>query len=522
MPSVLPNPLIPGFNPDPSCVRVDDAYYLVTSSFEYLPGLPIYRSEDFSTWQHIGNVLDRVAQSGIADSVSGMGAWAPTIRYRDGTFYVIVAMGMSARGCVVFAADDPAGPWSDGVDIPAVDGIDPDLAWDEDGNAYVTYSAYRMRGDQPGRHDGIEQVRVDLATGQALEEPRSLWSGTGLQFPEAPHLYRRGEYWYLLIAEGGTERGHAASIARGPSIEGPFTSGPANPILRATGTSRPVQNTGHADLIEGPDGTDLIVALGVRPLGTGLSFSPLGRETFATTVEWVDGWPLVAPVDLAGRAEDFTEAFALGDPTDLADPGWLAVGRLPADVAAIEDGTLVLTGIGAGLDAARPIFIGRRQRHIDSETAILVRPCDGAGGLGLRYDERFHLTATARRGAEGHLVVTATAALPGIRQSTSHTVVGDDVELRLTTRRPHRLMPNDGAGGDLITLEATGADGATIVLAEWDGRFWSAETAASFTGRVVGPFAESGSVRFLDFAYRGNDAVAPAPSTRPIRETTHR
>ena len=87
-----------------------------------------------------------------------------------------------------------------------------------------------------------------------MEEPRSLWSGTGLKFPEAPHVYRRGEYWYLMIAEGGTERGHGVSFARGPSIEGPFESHPSNPVLSARSTSRPIQNTGHGDLVETPDG----------------------------------------------------------------------------------------------------------------------------------------------------------------------------------------------------------------------------------------------------------------------------
>ena len=142
-------------------------------------------------------------------------------------------------------------------------------------------------------------MRVDLAAGKALEEPRALWSGTGLKFPEAPHVYRHGEYWYLLIAEGGTERGHGVSVARGPSPEGPFEGHPANPVLSARSTSRPIQNTGHADLVETPDGGTALVLLGVRPLGATVAFSPLGRETFLTDVDWVDGWPQPEPVELA-------------------------------------------------------------------------------------------------------------------------------------------------------------------------------------------------------------------------------
>ena len=318
-----PNPLIPGFNPDPSVILADGAYYLVTSTFEYLPGIPVYRSADLITWTHIGNVATRPEQTGVDGVATGGGVWAPTIRYRDGVFYVIVTIAMSPRGCVVFTATDPAGPWSDGITIEGVGGIDPDLAWDEDGTAYVTFSGLSTSGEQVGQHLGIQQVRVDLAAGKALEEPRSLWSGTGLKFPEAPHLYQRGDSWYLMIAEGGTERGHGVSVARGPSPEGPFEGHPANPVLSARSTSRPIQNTGHADLIATPDGGTALVLLGVRPLGLTQSFSPLGRETFITPVSWADGWPQPEPVRLAPRDATVEEVFEFTDRSALASrAGW--------------------------------------------------------------------------------------------------------------------------------------------------------------------------------------------------------
>ena len=248
--------------------------------------------------------------------------WAPTIRYRDGVFYVIVTIAMSARGCVVFTATDPAGPWSDGTTIEGVGGIDPDLAWDDDGTAYVTFSGlYTNDVEALGPHMGIQQVRVDLEAGKALDEPRSLWSGTGLKFPEAPHIYRRGDYWYLMIAEGGTERGHGVSIARGPSPEGPFEGHPANPVLSARSTSRPIQNTGHADLVDTPDGGTALVLLGVRPLGATQAFSPLGRETFITPVSWVDGWPQPEPVELAPRNGVVEETFDFTDCSRARRPG---------------------------------------------------------------------------------------------------------------------------------------------------------------------------------------------------------
>ena len=281
-------------------------------------------------------------QAGVAEVPTRGGVWAPTIRYRDGVFYVIVTVAMKARAAgVVFTAADPAGPWSDGTTIDGIDGIDPDLAWDDDGTAYVTFSGLYTSGERAGQHLGIQQARVDLTAGKALEAPRSLWSGTGLKFPEAPHLYRRGGYWYLMIAEGGTERGHSVSVARGPSPEGPFTGHPANPVLSARSTGRPIQNTGHADLVTVADGTgrDALVLLGTRPLGGMQSFSPLGRETFITPVSWADGWPQPEPVLLA-PGDGVEEAFDFADPSALDDPGWLAVRTPPASVASAVSGAL--------------------------------------------------------------------------------------------------------------------------------------------------------------------------------------
>jgi len=303
---------------------------------------------------------------GLADVPTGGGVWAPTIRYRDGRFYVIVTIAMSPKGCVVYTAEDPAGPWSEGTVMDGVSGIDPDLAWDEDGTAYITFSGLTLSGKE-FRHNGIQQVKGDLQAGAAVEPARSLWSGTGLKFPEAPHLYRRGDWWYLMIAEGGTERGHAVSVARATSPEGPFKGHPANPLLSARSTSRPIQNTGHADLVDLPDGSSALVLLGMRPLGLTQAFSPLGRETFVTPIDWVDGWPVPQPVVLGEPGPAFEEVFDFGDPAALDHPGWLAVRQAPADVARLASGHLTLIGTGATLAHARPVFLGRRQLEAEQE-----------------------------------------------------------------------------------------------------------------------------------------------------------
>jgi xylan 1,4-beta-xylosidase len=492
----FPNPLIPGFSPDPSVVLAGGVYYLVTSTFEYLPGIPVYRSTDLVTWAHIGNVATRPEQAGVDDVATGGGVWAPTIRYHDGVFYVIVTIAMSPRGCVVFTATDPAGPWSDGTTIEGVGGIDPDLAWDDDGTAYVTFSGLYTSGEQVGQHLGIQQVRVDLAASKALEAPRSLWSGTGLKFPEAPHLYHRGGTWYLLIAEGGTERGHGVSVARGTSPEGPFEGHPANPVLSARSTSRPIQNTGHGDLVTTPDGGTALVLLGVRPLGLTQSFSPLGRETFITPVSWADGWPQPEPVRLAPRDAVDEEVFDFTDPPALEDPGWLAIRTTPESVASIVDGRLSITG-RAGLDDPRPQFVGRRQRHLTATVSATVDASGGTGGLAVRYDQDHWICLEARG-----TVVTARAHVAGLAQSWQTTVPAGDVDLRMEMTPPSPAGFTAAAmGGDRIRLLAAGT-----LVAELDGRYWTAETCTSFTGRVIGLYASQGTVSFAGFRYQGTEA----------------
>ncbi|MEV6381953.1 family 43 glycosylhydrolase [Streptomyces sp. NPDC051773] len=503
----LPNPLIPGFNPDPSCVLVDGTWYLVTSSFEYLPALPLYRSTDFVTWEHIGNVATREEQVGVANVPDSGGVWAPTIRHHDGLFHVIVTVATSPRGCVVFTAADPAGPWSDGTTLDGIIGIDPDLAWDETGAAYVTYSGLHLDGTTVVEHRGILQAKVDLAEGRALEEPRELWSGTGLVAPEAPHLFRRGDHWYLMIAEGGTGYGHAVSVARGPSIEGPFEGAPGNPVLCASGTDRSVQCTGHADLVRGPHDEDVLVLLGTRLAGKA---SPLGRETFVTGVEWVDDWPCPAPVEVSPRREPLDEYFEFTDPAALADPGWLAVGRAPADVASLDVrlGHLTVSGGSGGLDTFRPDFVGRRQRHLNSVFETRVDPADGRGGLGLRFDERHTVTLVAERAPSGDgLLITARGNLPSLTQTWTTEVPGHQVLLRLETRVPEPHQVPWLPPGDTIRLVVEDESGTGTTLAELDGRFWSVELASPFTGRVTGVFAEHGTVHFADFRYHGEGSL---------------
>ncbi|WP_043671084.1 glycoside hydrolase family 43 protein [Streptomyces xylophagus] len=498
------NPLIPGFHPDPSICRVGDDYFIAVSSFEYLPGIPIFHSRDLADWTLIGHVADRPGQLDVGQVATLGGAWAPTLRHHDGRFWCVVT-DAKGRGSLIFTAERPEGPWSDGTVMRGVDGIDPDIAWDDDGTCYITYSGLLLGGAAP-THLGIQQVRMDPETGQALEEPRSLWSGTGLMFPEAPHLYAIDGTWYLLIAEGGTERGHSVSIARSDRPDGPFEGCPANPVLSARSTDRPIQNTGHGDLVQAPDGSWLMVLLGMRPRGLTRAFSPMGRETFVTSVCWAaDGWPVVEPVHLTEPRppvswhHDF-DGCPLG-------PEWVAIRRAPSDVASTSEvpGVLRLHADGSDMNSKRPVFVGVRQEHEEASFTAELDVSAGAGGLTVRMDEHHHYDIEAD--AE---TVRARARVGGISQTWELPLPGDPsaVTLRITTGPI--VGDLDGIGlerrsPDLVRLSVRTTGDDWEELTGLDGRYVSAEVAASFNGRVAGLYASAGVVDAHWFRYDGND-----------------
>jgi xylan 1,4-beta-xylosidase len=491
-----PNPLIPGFNPDPSIVKVGDDYYLATSTFEYLPGIPVYHSKDLIHWELIGHVATRTEQVG-PNAPTNLGIWAPTIRYRDGNFYVVVTDAMG-RGTLIFTATNPAGPWSDGI-VTDIQGIDPDLAWDENGTPYMTFSGLILDGEEIGTHLGIQQARIDLETGKLLEEVRSIWSGVGGMFPEAPHLYKIGEYWYLMIAEGGTERGHAVSVARATHIEGPFEAAPHTPILTARGTIRPVQNTGHADLFQTPDGGWAMVLLGVRTRGMTRQFSSLGRETFISEITWKDGWPHAEPVHLNDILEPpvFHDDFT----SEELNLEWISLRQLPTDVAKRDIDGVVLTANGQGLGDINPAWIGRRQRRLDG-IVYADMTVNGAGGISLRYDEVAHYDLELRDGqllARFNVSSIVHEVVAVGFDATAASQASGSIRLYMEFKPAGQAFTPEGQSSDFIGLGWVDLDGVRHEVASFDGRFLSNEVTTSFTGRVVGVYCVAGQVRLHEY-----------------------
>ena len=284
---VFRNPVLPGFYPDPSVCRVGKDFYLATSSFEYFPAIPIFHSRDLIHWRQLGHAIDRKSQLDFSRIPSSQGIYAPTLRYHRGIFYLVTTCA-GGRGNFFMTAKQPAGRWSDPVGLDG-DGIDPDLFFDDDGTAYYTRNGPAEERDYPK----IVQARLDVKRGKLLEEPYELFRGTGGIWPEAPHLYKVGQTYYLVIAEGGTSYGHSVVVARSDSPTGPFKGYPNNPVLTHRHRKRhPVQAIGHADLVELEDGNWWSLLLGIRP--TAGRYHHLGREVFLAPVEWTgDGWPIV-------------------------------------------------------------------------------------------------------------------------------------------------------------------------------------------------------------------------------------
>ena len=276
------NPVIPGFYPDPSVCRVGEDYYLVTSSFEYFPGVPIFHSKDLINWKQIGYCLTRKSQLELEGAICAKGIFAPTIRYHNGLFYMITT-NMSGKGNFFVTAKEPAGEWSEPIWVD--NGFfDPSLLFDDDGKVYYT----RRQANT------IVQAEIDVKTGKLLTDLRIITEGMVSPCLEGPHLYKINGMYYIMCAEGGTRRGHMETIGRSTSPWGPFEKCPCNPILsHRSYPNEPIRDAGHAELLEAHDGSWWAFFLGTRNYEYD-GFTHLGRETFLAPVTWTeDGWPIV-------------------------------------------------------------------------------------------------------------------------------------------------------------------------------------------------------------------------------------
>ena len=474
------NPIIPGLYPDPSICRVGDDYYLVTSSFEYFPGVPLFHSKDLVNWRQIGHCLTTEQQLPLAKAGSSGGIYAPTIRHHDGWFYMVTT-NVSGIGNFFVRSEQPAGPWSDPIPVMQ-EGIDPSLFFDEDGRVYYQFA----------NHSSIYQCEIDISSGSLLTESRLIWKGTGGAYPEAPHLYKINGLYYLIIAEGGTEYGHMVTIARSDSPYGPYVNCPHNPILTHRSLNSSIHATGHADLVQAHDGSWWAVFLGIRPVSYPFRHH-LGRETFLAPVSWTaDGWPLIGE---GGRIEPLMEAPKLpevrwplkGTRDDFDEPmlgyDWIFLRNPAPESWSLHEspGNLMLRGNKASLDeAGTPAFVGRRLCHLSCSIAALlnyepVRDGEEAG-LTVYMNEKYHYDLAVKL-KEGRKVIVFRRTVGSLRTESVLDCPAGSVILKLEARP------------EWFSFSVQPDQSDELELGSGESHLLSTEVAGGFTGVIVAMYA---------------------------------
>lgn len=491
------NPVIPGFNPDPSVCRVGDDYYIVNSTFQYFPGVPVYHSKDLIHWQQIGNCLTRESQLRLRSANSSGGIYAPTIRYHDGKFYMVTT-NVSNGGNFYVTAEDPSGEWSDPVWMSWAQGIDPTIVFDGD-HTYLVWS-----------NNGIWLSEIDLATGKQVGDRKVIWEGDGGRYPEGPHIYIKDGWYYLLIAEGGTEYGHSITMARSRDIFGPYESNPDNPILTNfsfRGQTKEIQGTGHGDLVEDQNGLWWIVFLGFRPQNG--SHHLLGRETMLEPVDWPDGgWPTVngdGTADIQMQVATLPQVEMSGPPmnrlsTGRMEPYFIHLNTPVAEnYKFVNDSTLRLKPTTVSLDdAGTPTFMAIRQDkyefRLDTEVDLTSATMNDIAGLTVYMDHNAHADIYLRQEKSSKKqTVVVEYTLYGLKHKAC------EVEVK---KGPAQLRV-DGTKTD-YTFYYRDAKGNWAEAGKLDTRLLSTETAGGFTGITLGMFAVSkkgGGFSAADFKY---------------------
>ncbi len=484
---IYKNPVIPGFYPDPSVCRVGEDYYLVNSTFEYFPGVPIWHSRDLVNWRQIGHVLNRRSQLDLTDCPCSDGIYAPTLRHHDGLFYMITTLVKSGVYLNFYVtAPDPAGPWSDPVWYDQ-NGIDPSLFFDDDGKIYFQSN----RGMTFAMERAIYQSEIDVKTGQRLTEPEIIWGGSGGSYVEGPHVYKRDGWYYLLTAEGGTSYGHMVAISRSRNIWGPYESCPHNPILSNRHAYEQIHGTGHADLVEASDGSWWMVHLAFRK--TVGDIHTLGRETCLAPVEWIEGWPVVnrtgnnsAVVDVRTLpSHPWPEPPARDDfDADTLGMQWVYLRNPEIRNYSLSErkGYLRLRGSEKSLfDSASPTLVARRQQHFDftATTSLEFDPRNPneEAGLTLLMTNEHHYDFFITH-CRGQRVLVVKYSLELIQQTAAEIPIASGaVQLRITGTK--ELYHFSFAQGDEDFREA-----ATV-----NTRYLGTEVTSGYNGVVIGLYS---------------------------------
>ncbi len=508
------NPILPGFYPDPSITRAGDDYYLINSTFAYYPGIPVWKSHDLVHWKQIGNAIDRPGMLDFSGLATSRGVFAPDISYHAGLFYIVNTC-VDCGGNFLITAKDPAGPWSDPVWFD-FDGIDPSLFWDDDGTGTPDRAYLVNNGAPEGTplyegHRALWLQEFDPKT-QKLIGPRQVVVNGGVNIAkkpvwiEGPHIFKKGGFYYLTAAEGGTEVNHSQVVLRSDKVSGPYLPYADNPILtqRDLDPARPnpVANTGHADLVETPDGQWFAAFLAVQPYQSDLFNT--GRQTFMLPVTWKEGWPVILPKgeavplmadlpNLPGQVQEphYTRyshhfGYSYGGVTPL---DWLQIRTPKSDFLTVfNDETVGLTALPEAIGdvQSHPAFIGLRQKHVNASfsTVINYRPLtegDRAGILALQNDNFYIFYGLAMRDGKTVLEITRRAGPNDPRDGV--------VIATLAAPSGSVNLHAEITGGTARFTYGPDAKNATIAAENVDVTNLSTTKAGGFVGTIIGLYA---------------------------------
>lgn len=404
---MISNPILKGFQPDPSILRVGEDYYIATSTFEWFPGVQIHHSRDLVNWRLLTSPLNRKSQLDMLGNPNSGGVWAPCLSYNDGTFYLIYTDVKSRKGAYkdthnyLVTAEHITGPWSEPIYLNS-SGFDPSLFHDEDGRQWLINMLWDFRKGT-NSFAGIVLQEYSSEQKKMIGPIKNIFKGTELKLTEAPHLYKRNGYYYLLTAEGGTQYNHAITVCRSKSIEGPYDVDPENPVLTSAGNSDlMLQKAGHGSLVETQNGIWYLAHLCGRPVKE--IYCNLGRETAIQRCYWTeDGWLRIE----GGGNYPSVEVSSPGLPThpfppepvkdefeqSELKPHWSSL-RIPPDPSWLSlqerPGHLRLKGMESPSSLHQQSMVARRQTsfHCEVETVVEFEPVhfQQMAGLILYYD----------------------------------------------------------------------------------------------------------------------------------------
>lgn len=532
---LIRNPVLPGFNPDPSICRVGDDYYMATSTFEWYPGVRVYHSKDLRNWRFASSPLDRPSMLNMLGTPDSCGIWAPCLHWHDGLFYLLYADVRRFDGnfkdthnyLTTCASVD--GTWSDPVYLNS-SGFDPSLFHDDDGRKWYVNMVWDHRPDRTF-FAGIVLQEFLPAEKRLAGVRKFIFKGTALDYTEGPHIYKYGGRYYLMTAEGGTGYGHAVTMARADAVDGPYVADPSGPVLTARDhPDCPLQRTGHADFVETQSGELYLAHLCSRPL-PGMRRSPLGREAALQKVAWTqDGWLRLAaggclpsvdvpapdlpevPVEPEIRFDHFESPSLNPVYQWLRTPWpeeWLSLRERP--------GFLRLRGMESPGSLYRQALVARRQvdHAYEAETLLEFEPenFQQMAGLICYYNStKFHYLYVSRDEAIGrHLGIMSCEGDVSMKVEFAdwdrRTPVLDGVSLRIKVRVDHAALDfywayPDGEWQHVApTLDAS-------VLSDEAGK----GEGAHFTGAFVGLCAHdlTGMRQAADFDYFSYTALSPS------------